>query len=255
VLFGVPTDADASDDVLLDRDEFVVSYNPRLRGPNWVAWRLREADLGRVRRKNNFRADTALPTGLFRVEPNDFAHSGFDRGHLCPSADRTANEAANERTFLMTNMAPQLHELNAGPWEELESYTRDLLRRRVDVIYLVAGALYDAAPAKIGRDVSVPNATYKVLLAFRGTPRASADADSVILDDAALVTHEEAIMPNQKAVQGTSWSSYRVSLSEVERATGYRQWSRLPPALRASLASGGGDAPPRGSAALRPSAW
>ena len=73
--------------------------------------------------------DPALPAALYHPTPHDFAHSGYDRGHLCPSADRDADPGSNSLTFLMTNMQPQLHELNAGPWEDLEKHERELASR------------------------------------------------------------------------------------------------------------------------------
>jgi endonuclease G len=56
--------------------------------------------------------------------------SGYDRGHITASADRTRNEADNSSTFLMTNMMPQVPELNRGVWGDLEDYCRELVQRR-----------------------------------------------------------------------------------------------------------------------------
>jgi hypothetical protein len=60
--------------------------------------------------------------GRYRVRPTDYAGAGFDRGHLCPSADRTSSAADNSATFLMSNMIPQAPNLNRNTWENLESY-------------------------------------------------------------------------------------------------------------------------------------
>jgi endonuclease G, mitochondrial len=223
VAFGVPRDADPSDEVLLDRGEFVLSYSKVHNGPNWVAWRLSRQDLGRVKRKNHFHADLGLPPDLLRVEPEDFGHSGFDRGHLCPSADRTASEAANETTFLMSNMHPQLHALNGGPWEEFEEYSRMLLYRKIDVVYLVAGALYQTPAPKIGRGISVPYASFKVLFA----PRSIAPAVPGVTG-AGRAVYESVIMPNEARTEGTHWQAYRTSVARVEKASGYDFWSQVP---------------------------
>src|SRR5262249_52031531 len=134
---GVPTDADSSDDLILDERDFVVSWSARRLDPNWVAWQLDRRYLGRVPRKNDFRPDEGLPFGVPRVSPHDYQHSGYDRGHMCPSADRDATEEMNSLTFLMTNMVPQLHELNAGPWEKLERHERELAERQGAELYIV----------------------------------------------------------------------------------------------------------------------
>src|SRR5690348_16339304 len=60
VRFGIPVDADASDDFLIHRDAYVASYNPNRGTPNWVAWRLSRDDLGNVGRADDFREDERL---------------------------------------------------------------------------------------------------------------------------------------------------------------------------------------------------
>ena len=48
-----------------------------------------------------------------------YSGSGFDRGHNCPSADRTGSTADNTATFLMTNMMPQAPTNNQQTWAHL----------------------------------------------------------------------------------------------------------------------------------------
>jgi len=73
VRFGVPVDADPSDDYLIDRDAYVASYNRNRGVANWVAWRLTAEDLGTVDRTDAFRADDELPADFYRVIPRDWA--------------------------------------------------------------------------------------------------------------------------------------------------------------------------------------
>lgn len=95
VPLGVPTDNDPSDDYLIDHGVYVVSYNPKKNVPNWVAWVLDRSFLGHVRRKNDFRPDPSLPSDFYHVISQDYRGSGYDRGHLCPSADREDSPADN----------------------------------------------------------------------------------------------------------------------------------------------------------------
>ena len=60
-----------------------------------------------------------------------------DRGHIAPSADRTRNEGDSSSTFLMTNMMPQVPELNRGVWGGLEEYCRELVQQGKE-LYIVA---------------------------------------------------------------------------------------------------------------------
>ena len=110
-----------------------------------------------------FRADDLLPAGLYRVTENDYRGSGYERGHLCPSAGRTGTVEANDATFLMTNMQPQLHALNAGPWSVLETYGRQLARAGKQVA-IVAGGIFHAQTTTIGPGIALPSANFKVLL-------------------------------------------------------------------------------------------
>jgi endonuclease G len=213
VALGVPTDADPSDDVLLDEQAYVVSYNPKRNGPNWVAWQLDRSDLGTVHRKNKFRADPMLPAPFYHVEPQDYAHSGYERGHLCPSGDRTRDANQNSLTFLMTNILPQVHELNDGPWKKLEEYERELASEPDTVLYIVAGGIFAETQPVIGHAVSVPVATYKIVVVL---PAGQAATDVTTETKVVAV-----VMPNEAAAGAHVWTDFLTSVDEVEKATGY----------------------------------
>lgn len=227
VALGVPADRDPSDDYLLDEREYVVSYNPNLHVPNWVAWKLEASDLGHVRRSDHFRADEQLPDGLYRVTPHDYVRGGYDRGHLCPSADRTGTEAANTLTFLMTNMQPQIHELNGGPWERLEQYERERAKRPGARLYIVAGGVFDASPKTIGHGVAVPKASFKIVVILqRGAgARDVAESTPVIA----------AVMPNEAGVGAHPWTDYVTSVDDIEEETGYDFLSAVPEPVQRAI--------------------
>jgi endonuclease G, mitochondrial len=102
---------------LLDKSQYAVFYNRDLGRPNWVSWHLDSSWIGSTPRQDDFRNDTTLPSGWHQVKATDYSGSGFDRGHHCPSGDRTNTVASNSATFLMTNMMPQSPDNNQGPWE------------------------------------------------------------------------------------------------------------------------------------------
>src|ERR1700744_5473758 len=112
LLFGNPSGASTSiammDNYLMDQGYYTESYNATKGEPNWVSWHLDATNTtGVTDRLNDFAGFSGLPTGFFQVESNGYSGSGFDRGHNCPSADRTSSTDANASTFLMTNMVPQ----------------------------------------------------------------------------------------------------------------------------------------------------
>lgn len=220
---GVPTDSDASDDYPIDHGVYVLSYNPKRNVPNWVAWALDRTYLGHVRRKNDFRPDPSLPVSIYHVTPDDYHQSGYDRGHLCPSADRQAAPDDNSLTFLMTNVQPQLHELNEGPWEKLEEYERELARRRDAELFIVAGGIFDADGKRIGHDVAVPRANYKIIVPLRqGQGPSDVKAETRVI---------AVVMPNEPGVGSRAWSDYLTSVDAIEKATGYDFLSKVPRAV------------------------
>jgi endonuclease G len=209
---------------LIERPQYVLSYNDKRKTANWVAWQLVAKDVGRASR-GEFQEDPDLPKGFDRVPFQAYTGSGFDRGHLCPARDRSADEKDNDVTFLMTNVVPQSRACNQGAWERLERYSRDLADGGKE-LYIVAGPHGVGAPDEngnkkltIGRNppfVTVPASVWKVILVLdRGTnPNAKSRVIAVW-------------MPNDNTV-GTDWTQYRVSVAEVEKKTGLKFFPLVP---------------------------
>jgi endonuclease G, mitochondrial len=215
---GNPSGANSSDpnNYLLVNNFYIVSYS-RDRGiPNWVAWRITKADLSSLAREDSFRPDDRLPKGWARVTPSDYTGSGYDRGHIAPSADRDANPEAMASTFLMTNMVPQTGDLNRGPWAKLEAYLRTLVTRGSDV-YIVAGAYGNNG--KLKNKVTIPSNTWKVAVVVPAGSDISAanETTRVIAVD----------MPNVKGIKNADWQMYRTTVRDIEQKTGYNLFSNL----------------------------
>ena len=209
---GLPVDGDSSDDRILDRKAYVVSYNDRLRGANWVAWKVTPDDLGKARRTDDFRADRALAAGLQRVTPSDYQHSGYDQGHLCPSSHRSATKETNSITFLMTNMQPQLPTLNRGPWSGAEAAERDHAASG-KVVFVVAGGVFSRAPKTIGRGIAIPKSSFRVTVVLEQEQGAH--------DVSSDTTVYGVMVPNDGSTKGHKWTEFRTSVDEVEVRTGY----------------------------------
>lgn len=158
---------------ILKRVAYTASYNSDLRIPNWVAWRLTGAHTrGKNKRAGvKFHEDTNVP--MPRAVDFDYVRSGYDRGHLCPSADNRWDATAQEQSFLLTNVCPQDHNLNVGDWHELEILCRKWAKT-YGSIYIVAGpVLFKGKHKTIGKNkVTVPEAFFKVVLCMEGTPKA-----------------------------------------------------------------------------------
>src|SRR5262245_55702066 len=142
LLLGNPSDATAdtanANNFLSVRPQYAMSYNRDKGGPNWVSWHLAASDLGEVDRCDCFAPDARLPSA-WQIRPSDYQGSGYDRGHICPSGDRTDSQANNAAVFVMSNMLPQTKDLNQHVWEKLESYSRSLVKAG-DELYIIAGS-------------------------------------------------------------------------------------------------------------------
>jgi endonuclease G len=229
VALGVPTDGDPSDDYWMDKGVYVLSYSDRLRDPSWVAWKLVKSDLGAVKRSESFRADDDLPSAFAKVGKADYSASGYDRGHMCPSAQRTATAEMNSLTFLMTNMQPQIHALNAGPWAALEAYERDLASQG-KVVFIVAGGIFSPSPKTIGPNgVAVPESNFRVTVVLEE----GQGAKDVTETTPVFAT----IMPNGLEARGHDWTDFEVAVDDIEQKTGYDFLSALDDVVETSVES------------------
>jgi endonuclease G len=156
--FGNPSGAgDDPDNRLALRSQFAASWNASKRVANWVAWRLVAQHIGDTER-SQFYADHEINT----PSPKDYTNSGYDRGHLCPSKDRSDTPENNKAVFTMLNIIPQAGDNNRGPWEKRERFERDpaLADREV---YIIAGGTGSQASFK---GIAVPDFTWKVIVAL-----------------------------------------------------------------------------------------
>ncbi len=223
---GNPSNAGTSDpnNYLLVNNYMVICYNRDRAIPNWVAWRVTKEDMGNVERVDSFRPDDRLPKGWTRVTPSDYTGSGFDRGHVCPNADRNGSPDSMASTFVMTNMTPQTPDLNRGPWQKLEAYLRTLVTRGSDV-YIYAGVYGEKG--KLKRKVTVPTNDWKIAVAVpRGAPI------SAINENTRVIAVD---MPNVKGIMNADWQTYRTTVRQIEQRTGYNFLSTLPQSLQDKL--------------------
>lgn len=235
--FGNPSNAafvtDSINNYLMRKTYYATSYSRDRGTPNWVSWHLFAPDLGAAPRQDDFRPDNSLPAGWYQVPANAFSGSGFDRGHNCPSADRTSSTDANSATFLMTNMIPQAPYQNQQPWARME----DSLRRLVNAgfeLYIIMGTYgiggtgnNGFATTVHGGKVTVPASVWKIAVVIPNGNNDIARVDNSIR----LIAVD---IPNTISVNN-NWKNYRVSVDAIETATGFDLLSVLPASLQATL--------------------
>lgn len=218
---------------LMSKSQYTMSYHRDRGVPNWVSWHLSSAWIGSTARQDNFAADATLPSGWYRVTSSSYTGSGFDRGHNCPSADRTGSVADNSATFLMTNMMPQAPYNNQRAWANLENYCRTLVNAGNE-LYIICGSYgtggTGSAGAKTTLDagrVTVPKRCWKVIVVL---PEGSSDASRVTTSTRIIAINT----PNDQSV-GTAWGSYRTSVDAIEAATGYNILSSVSSSVQSTI--------------------
>jgi len=217
---GATTDAGNMNNYLMIKTQYALSYNNGKGTANWVSWHLSSAWTGSTPRCDCFTADNSLPGGFFQATTSNYTGTGFDRGHMCPSADRNLNATDNAATFLMTNIMPQAPNLNQGPWEDLESYCRTLLSSGNE-LYIISGGYGQggdgsngSASTIAGGSINVAAHCWKVIVVL---PIGTGDASRVTTSTRVIAVD----MPNSQTANTHTWGYYRTSVDALETATGY----------------------------------
>jgi endonuclease G len=237
LLFGNPSGATtsiaSSDNYLIDQSYYVESYNATRGEPNWVSWHLDATNTTNVSdRLNNFAAWSGLPTSFYAVQSNSYSGSGFDRGHNCPSADRTSSAAANGATFLMTNMIPQAPQNNQQTWGNLENYLR-LQVSGGNEVYIIMGSYGSGGVGSLNSTtvttinsghVAVPSNVWKVAVVI---PVGNGDIARVSATTRVIAVNT----PNINSIN-SDWTKYIVTVRDIEKATGYNILSALPQTIQ-----------------------
>lgn len=199
---------------------FQLCYRESYEEAEWVAYTMNRDKLkNAVKRKDNFRPDESISTGSSTLA--DYKATGYDRGHLAPSADLTYSFESMNDSFYMSNMTPQLPDFNRGRWKELEDQVRQWTDKFGEIAVITGPVLEKSADnySSIGKNnVAVPEYFYKALLAKK---------------DDGTMTAIGFIMPNKKCEYDIM--HYAVSIDEVEQRTGLDFFSMLEDSAEDSL--------------------
>lgn len=172
---------------------------------------------------NQYPEDPELPSQYY-FNGDPFRGSGYDHGHICPSADRLYSIDANVQTFYLTNMQPQRHIFNAGIWEKMEEKLRSWMStgsKAQDTLYVCKGGTIDAVPGvtddpireTLSNGLIVPKYFFMALLRKSNTGYKAL---------AFWVEHTDADHTND------ALSNYVINIRELERRTGIDFFCNLP---------------------------
>jgi endonuclease G len=196
---------------VIQRQGYIVAYDGRTRNAFWVYERLTSESFemkNADRKKIRFRSDKTIPEGI-RASLEDYRGSGFDLGHLCPFADCRSNKKAADETFILSNICPQVHQLNQGLWMKLEVLLRELALQK-KVLHIITIPLYVPLEGVIhyqtlgNNHVAVPTHLSKV----------------VFIENEKGIDAMAYILPNADIPYDASLDSFKTTLEKVERLSG-----------------------------------
>lgn len=114
-------------------ENFAVEWDCDKKAQRWTCYEMYESNSVSHWNRSNwyntdwhgdpFQEDTSIPE-QYRTTLEDYRGSGFNRGHICPSADRLCSKEVNEQTYYLSNMQPQWYNFNAGIWLDMENRVR-----------------------------------------------------------------------------------------------------------------------------------
>ena len=182
------------------------------------------ANTGRYVAKNGeeqYPQDTSIPKE-YRFAQDPFYYSGYDHGHICPSADRLSSSEANKQTFFLSNMQPQVNGFNAGIWEKMEEQVRTWNKSSFrDTLYVCKGGTIDNADQIItttSKGLIVPKYFFMAILCKN-----------------ALGYKALGFCVEHKANKDTGLAKYVVNIDTLEKYTGIDFFCNLPDNIEKSV--------------------
>ncbi len=203
---GVPKTSHNLDNLthILRNDGFMLAYSEKLANPLWVTYQVTQAQKPFGKRPR-FQTDWR---SIRRVHYQDYTGSGYSRGHHAPNyviASRYGRKA-QQQTFLMTNVSPQLVQFNSKIWQRLEEVSADYFSKWYPEFWVITGPIFDANPQWLKTaKIAIPKAFYKIFI--RPT-------------ETGIAPNALALVMPQTAPEEGNLLNYVTTIDEIESMTG-----------------------------------
>ena len=163
VIWGAPQIAKEGNNQYLCHLGYAVNYNYATKVAYFVVERIKASDLVKsASRKDDFRMNPLVDDDK-EATLQDYAGSGYDRGHIAPAADFSHSAEEMSESFYLTNMMPQVPNNNRGIWKKTEGMARDYAEKYGEV-YVISGTIYEGEKVVMGNGVLVPSHLYKIII-------------------------------------------------------------------------------------------
>lgn len=148
---------------------FAVEWDCVKRSQRWSCYQMYASNSGGNvgRYDDGYPYDPQLPDEYY-FDNDPFWRSGYDHGHIVPSADRQSTREVNMQTFYLTNMQPQKKNFNAGLWAVMEQQVRNWNKTSYrDTLYVCKGGTIDKSEqilTTLGNGLIVPKYFFMAIL-------------------------------------------------------------------------------------------
>ena len=226
---------------------YCMEYDRNLKAQRWSAFQSYAKNNVKNWNRNNwnktewegdpFQVDPLIPQ-QYRTTLSDHRNNGHDRGHIMGSEDRVNSKDANEQTFYLSNIHPQLNSFNAqGIWYELENKIRNKYRQHeiykasyfCDTLYVVKGGTIDNGNYTwvkgSGQKLVCPNYFFMAILR-------KSSKDTTQGGYAAIGFWME-----HKGNTDTQYKNYAVTIDRLEQLTGIDFFCNLPDKIEEQVES------------------
>jgi endonuclease G len=141
--------------LVVNKGIYKVNFSNTFHMPRYVSYTLHKGGGDCDRKSFSFKNDDDR---LQTATDADYAHHGYDKGHLANAEDFAFDCAKDELTFRYYNCLPQTANLNRGLWKRNEADVRKWSQR--EKLYIICGGHFGTK--KMG-DAIVPNYCWKVV--------------------------------------------------------------------------------------------
>jgi len=210
-------------DFLIFRKQYIIVYNEKYNMPNFAVYNLNKSWFGGVARYDGkFLQDTLLnKLSLKKITHDSYTNTGYERGHLVRSEERSLTEQDNKSTFYLSNILPQTSDVNSGVWYSLEKYCESLCKIGNKNLYIVTGGIFTQT-LKVG-DLTVPSSLFKIIL-----------IEEKVFKNSKMIA---VIIPNIKGVKKKDWINYVTTVDEIEKQTRYNFFPLMKNKIQTKLES------------------
>lgn len=208
-------------DESISRAAYMVSFDQKSLQPRFTIHLLADTMTRGSASRYGLRINDSERIYSHTAKYSDYSYSGFDRGHMVPAGDFSCCQNLLEDTFMMSNIAAFDSVLNRHAWQELESYTRRMARKYVELV-VITGTVFENNRS-IGRSnrIQVPSHFYKILVRHNTANKAPKAVVAFLLAN--------------RPIYSFSKAKHQTSVDEIEKLTGLDYFYTLEKTIQANF--------------------